>query len=108
MVKISIAAGLVLAGGAAAQPAVVLNEIFVNAPGSDNGSEFIELKSLSPSMSLDGYALLVIEGDGEATGSVGTVDVVLSLDGMSTGANGLFLWRVLYPGDPGLDDSAAD
>jgi tRNA pseudouridine38-40 synthase len=22
--------------------------------------------------------------------------------------NGLFLWRVLYPGDPGLDDSAAD
>jgi hypothetical protein len=86
--------GLALAAGTAvAQPLVVINEIFINSPGTDQGREFLELKSSAPSQSLSGLWFLVIEGDGEATGTVGTVDVAIPLEGYSTGANGLFLIR---------------
>jgi hypothetical protein len=69
---------------------VFINEVFVNPPGTDNGFEFIELRSLSPSVSLSGLWFLIIEGDG--TGA-GTVDQALNLGAFSTGTNGLFLWR---------------
>jgi hypothetical protein len=74
---------------------ILINEINLNsendAPsGSDDTTEYIEIRSLGGAVSLDGLTFLVIEGDG---GSQGTIDKALSLDGFSTGSNGLFLWR---------------
>jgi hypothetical protein len=79
-----------------------INEIFINPPGTDNGLEFFELFSNSGNVSLNNLFLIAIEGDGTAAG---TVDQVLSLSGLSTGSNGLFMWRdaatTLTPGpDP--------
>ncbi len=73
------------------QAAMLLNEIFVNPSGGDNGFEFIELKSSTGGVeTMAGLTLLVIEGEG--TGA-GTVDQALNLNSFSTGTNGLFLWR---------------
>lgn len=78
----------IAASSASAQ--VFINEVFVNPPGTDNGFEYFELRSLTPSFSLSGLWFLIIEGDG--TGA-GTVDQALNLGTFSTGTNGLFLWR---------------
>lgn len=77
------------------QAALLINEIGINTENdgpnlSDSGKEFFELLSDSGVESLDGLTFLVIEGDGSAAG---TIDKALSLDGFSTGTNGLFLWR---------------
>ena len=93
--KMFIALALVGGGGLSAHAAILINEITMNsendAPsGSDNTTEYIELLSDAGAESLDGLTFLVIEGDG---GAQGTIDKALSLDGFSTGANGLFLWR---------------
>ncbi len=75
----------------ASHAAIMLNEIFVNPPGSDNGQEFIELKSTTGGVeSMAGLTLLIIEGDGS---SPGLIDQALPLSSFSTGTNGLFLWR---------------
>ncbi|MDX2132060.1 MAG: hypothetical protein SFY69_08410 [Planctomycetota bacterium] len=76
-----------------AQGQVQFNEIFVNAPGTDQGREFIELLSAAPNQSLDGLTILVIEGDCGSGCVAGTIDQALSLTGQSTGANRLFMWR---------------
>ncbi|TWU26078.1 hypothetical protein Pla144_32950 [Bythopirellula polymerisocia] len=77
------------------QAALLINEIEVNTENdgpnsSDSGKEFFEILSDLGSESLSGLTFLVIEGDG---GGSGTIDKALSLDGFSTGTNGLFLWR---------------
>ncbi len=69
---------------------VRLNELLVNPVGTDQGFEFFELRSTTPSQSLSGLWLLGVEGDGTAAG---TIDVALNLSSFSTGSNGLFLWR---------------
>lgn len=78
---------LAITGSALAQ--VQISELFLNPPGTDNGFEFLELRG-TPGMSLSGYHLLVIEGDGSAAG---TIDQVFDLSSFSIGSNGLFLWR---------------
>lgn len=79
----------VLTSAASAQ--VRINEVMMNVPnGGDNGFEFIELRSTSPSQSMAGLTLLHIDGDG---GSAGMVDQALNLSAFSTGTNNLFLWR---------------
>ncbi len=72
---------------------VCFNEVFINPPGADQGYEWFELKSDAPNFSMNGLTLLVIEGEVGATNAEGTIDVALSLNGMSTGSNGLFIWR---------------
>lgn len=74
---------------AALSHAVLLNEIFVNAPGEDNGNEFFELSG-DAGASLSGYWFLSIDGDGSAAG---VIDQALDLSNFSLGSNGLFLWR---------------
>src|SRR3990172_4716846 len=70
---------------------MLLNEVFVNPSGTDNGFEFIERRSSTGGAeAMTGLTLLVIEGEGTAAG---TVDQALSLGAFSTGTNGLFLWR---------------
>lgn len=73
-----------------AQAVILINEIFVNPPGTDDTQEFIEFRSTTGGVeSLSGLHLLVIEGD---TTSAGLLDGVLNLGSFSTGANGLFVW----------------
>lgn len=96
----TIAAVMMTAAVANAQ--VTFNEVVANPPGTDQGVEFIELKSASPSFSMNGLTILILEGDCGAGCVAGTIDVVLPLAGKSTGTNSLFLWRdsaaVLPPG----------
>jgi len=98
-----------ITGTAAAQPGtppeIYINEVFVNPPGADNGSEYFEIRSCDPFRPLEGLTFLVIEGDGAAAG---TIDQALPLTGQSTGGNGLFLWRdatvpMLPPPEPGTN-----
>lgn len=74
-----------------ARGALIINEVFVNPPGADNGFEYFEIRETTNGVQgLTGFHLVIIEGDGAGAG---TLDVALNLAGFSTGANGLFLWR---------------
>jgi hypothetical protein len=86
-----VAALALLCSTSSSRAAVVINEIAIDLPGGDSGQEYFEIRSTTDGVeSLDGLTLLVLEGDGA---SPGVVDVALSLNGFSTGTNGLFLWR---------------
>jgi hypothetical protein len=70
---------------------MLLNEVFVNPAGTDNGREFIELRSSTDGVeAMTGLTLVIIEGEGT---NAGIVDQALDLGAFSTGTNGLFLWR---------------
>ena len=88
MKKTVAIAALLLAAGAT-QGAIRFSEIFQDAPGTDNGQEFIELCG-DANESLAGLWLLAIEGDGA---SPGVVDQAINLGAFSLGSNGLFLRR---------------
>lgn len=67
---------------------IVINELDADNPGTDN-YEFIELKSSTPNLSLNGYTLVFIN-----CGTAGTSNLVyytIDLDGYTTDANGIFL-----------------
>lgn len=98
-VVIGIVAGTLVS--AASPGAVILNEVFINPPGSfDDTHEFIELLG-PPGMKLDGYAVACMNGMLEKyypLNSINTVrddlqeiDEFFSLDGLSLGANGMLL-----------------
>lgn len=73
---------------------ILLNEININPPGGDNDREFIEIISASgAAVSTNGYSVLLIDVDGNDTG---TVMHSWSLDGMATGTNGLLLLGAGY------------
>ena len=79
---------LVLPGVVAAQ--VLINEIDVNPPTNDDPFEYIELRGPAGA-SLDGWQVIVVDGDG---GGEGLVDQVVHLgmacnDECKLGANGL-------------------
>lgn len=63
---------------------LVINEIESDSPGTDD-AEFIELYSTSPNTNLDGYVLVLFNGNGD--NSYAAYD----LDGYSTDANGYFV-----------------
>lgn len=79
-----------------APAAILINEVNLNPNGSDDNYEFIELRSTANGMeSCSGLSLVVIVNDrrddvGTAK-NLGEIDEVWSLEGMSTGANGLLL-----------------
>jgi len=76
-----------LAGTVPAQ--FTLSELLIDAPGTDDGQEFIEIRGPANTQ-LTGYAFLSIEGD--STGA-GVVDQSVDLSAYSTGSNGLLLIR---------------
>lgn len=94
MKKIKLLACAALATLASASyGAPVINEFFINPPGPDGDSkqEFFEIRDTNnAAISLTGFTLLAIEGNG--TGA-GVIDQAISLSGLSTGTNGLFLWQ---------------
>jgi uncharacterized protein len=81
---------LVLAWLAASPPAaqgqVVINELRIDQPGTDN-DEYFELAGV-PGAPLDGLTYIVI---GDGTGGSGVIEAVVSLAGQSFPETGLFL-----------------
>lgn len=66
---------------------VVINELDSDTPSTDD-REFIELKSVTPNFSLNGYVLVLFNG----TGSQANLSYyVLDLDGITTDVNGIAL-----------------
>lgn len=66
---------------------VIINELDSDTPGLDT-QEFIELRTLSPNTSLDGYVLVLFNGSSSGGDSS---YFALSLDGFTTDFNGLFV-----------------
>ena len=66
---------------------IVINEIDCDTPGIDN-LEFVELKSQTPYLSLDGYVLVFFNG---SSNGMNTSYYTIDLDGYVTDVNGLLL-----------------
>ncbi|MEM8713886.1 MAG: hypothetical protein AAGG01_23325 [Planctomycetota bacterium] len=87
------ALGAALAAGTTGQalaqggPIILLHEIRIDQPSSDN-DEYVEVLSIPANVSLDGLSIIVI---GDGAGDSGTIESVTDLTGGSTGADGLFL-----------------
>lgn len=79
------AVALVLIAVPAFAQTLVINEAFISMTGTDY-DEYIELCG-PPDMSLDGYAVIVIEGEGSGWGYV---DRIWPLDGYVIPADGFF------------------
>ncbi|MDB6135545.1 MAG: hypothetical protein JWM59_3788 [Verrucomicrobiales bacterium] len=75
--------------GSNAVGAVVINEVNLNPAGNDGNFEFVEIADAAgASRSLNGYYLLAVDNVEDNTGQIRHS---WSLDGMSTGTNGLLL-----------------
>ena len=91
---------LLSATALSAPAAVIMNEIFMNPPGSyDDTREYIELLG-TPGMKLDGYGIALIYGAETKYYPLGSIpprpvaqeiDEFFSLDGLQLGANGLLV-----------------
>lgn len=89
--SIQIIAGLVgLCLTLSSNAAVYINEVLPNAPGGDTGNEYFELRG-TPNMSLAGYYLLSLEGEGGA--GRGDINQFFDLGAFSLGANGYLFAR---------------
>jgi hypothetical protein len=73
--------------GSNAQAQLLLNEIVVNPPGSDEPFEFIELKG-NPGITINNIYVCVFEGD---SASAGNCDLFVPLNNVTLGSNGLLL-----------------
>jgi hypothetical protein len=70
---------------------ILLNEIFINPPGTDAPNEYFELiNTTGAAISLDNVYLAVIEGDGT---NAGIADFVVNLTGNTIPANSTFTIR---------------
>lgn len=69
------------------QAQIVINELDSDTPSTDT-MEFIELKSDTPEMSLDGFVLVLFNG---STSGNDSSYFTLDLDGFTTDINGIFL-----------------
>ena len=67
---------------------VVINELDSDTPGIDD-KEFVELKSTVPNFSLDGYVLVFFNGNAESASTGNKSYLTISLNGLTTDANGL-------------------
>jgi hypothetical protein len=101
MQRVIIAALVLYVAAFAATATVIVNEVFLNPPGSsaDDTREFIELLG-TPGMKLDGYAVALVNGglvkyyplNSIPPRPVGPeVDELSSLDGLQLGANGILV-----------------
>ena len=75
--------------------ALLINEVHINPPGGDDSVEFVEFRATpGAAVSTNGYTLLLLDGSGSSTGGVLEA---WSLDGLSTGTNGLLMTGAGYP-----------
>lgn len=77
---------------------LLLNEILVNPPGTDNPFEFIEIKG-TPGTTINQIFLCVFEGD---SASAGNCDLSIPLQNITLGSNGLLFvgTTIGYPDIP--------
>ena len=68
---------------------VVINELDSDTPSTDT-KEFIELKSASPNFSLNGYVLVLFNGNATST-TANKSYFTLDLNGLTTDSNGIIL-----------------
>ena len=68
---------------------LVINELDANDPGTDD-EEFIEIKSLTPNFSTDGYILVFFNGNTTSQGN-NLSYLAIDLNGMTTDSNGLLV-----------------
>ena len=66
---------------------IVINELDADTPGTDT-REFIELKTATPNMPLDGYCLVFFNG---GSGAQNASYYAIDLDGLTSDINGLLL-----------------
>lgn len=66
---------------------IVINELDADTPGTDT-REFIELKTATPAMPLDGYCLVFFNG---GSGAQNASYYAIDLDGLTSDVNGLVL-----------------
>ncbi len=71
----------------ASSSAVLLNEVLVNPPGTDDSREHVELRGPAGA-SLQGLTLLEVSGNGT---NIGRIFLARPLDGLSLGSNGLLI-----------------
>ncbi|MEM7383448.1 MAG: hypothetical protein AAF514_00760 [Verrucomicrobiota bacterium] len=81
---------------------ILINEVLINPPGNDDNFEFIELTSTTGGVaSADGLWLVVVDSENDPLDpdddDVGVVMEAWTLNGMSTGTNGLLLLGNGYP-----------
>lgn len=88
----------------ALSPTVIFSEILFNPPGADNNNEFIELQC-TPSVALDGYWLVNIEGDWSMSdaNARGAIVFAKKLTGVTCGSNGFVVVQLgsVYDGVTG-------
>jgi len=70
--------------------ALKLNEFLLNAPGADNGQEFIEVRG-NAEESTDGVTILAVDNNGAAIGTI--LNAVSIAPSVRIGTNGLLLVR---------------
>lgn len=83
------------------ESSLLINEIHMNPLGGDNNKEYVEIIATSGiSQSTNGYTLLMVDGSTgkNNTGNVGNILEAWSLDGLSTGSQGLLMLGDGYPG----------
>lgn len=68
---------------------VIINELDCDTPSTDD-REFIELKSTTPNFPLDGYVLVLFNGN-TGSSTANSSYFALGLDGLTTDANGIIL-----------------
>ncbi len=68
-----------------------IRSVMVNAPGGDNGNQFVEIAGPS-NQSLNNYYLIEVEGDGNGNAR-GVVERVINLSSYTLGSKGLLLLR---------------
>ena len=73
------------------QSQIVINEIDADTPGTDQ-LEFVELKSSTPNLSLDGYVLVFFNGGSSAPYSGNLSYYAFDLDGYTTDVNGIAMF----------------
>lgn len=81
--------GLTLLAATTNAQEVWINEVLKNPNGSDTGNEYFELRG-TPNMSLAGYCLLNVQGEGAYKGDIHSL---FFLDSFSLGANGYLFAR---------------
>jgi autotransporter-associated beta strand protein len=88
----------------AARATVRINEIMVDAPGTNATQDFIELKSTTPGEDVSNLSILLVEGDAGTPNGRGNIDGVITFAGPTTGTNGLFLRHSFSTGPlPAID-----
>lgn len=89
MKRVALCAAIAAAAGFAAPASAqfVLNEVYVNPPGTDDTREFIEICG-TPGAALTNVWVLEIEGDGAGAG---VIDSARNLSSFSLGSNGLLV-----------------